>query len=127
MSRALKKSIRLKTLGLAENSIDAEFEPESYDVFMRSMNHLRLALQMNQQLQSLDLSFNTITEDGAMQLLPALSPQSEHRNKTLKWFKLTTLLTQSTFKQLSRMGKSSGGAGKKKKGKKKKGKKGKKK
>ena len=47
ISRSLKKSIRLKTLGLAENKIDAEFAPESYDLFMRSMNHLRLALQMN--------------------------------------------------------------------------------
>ena len=43
------------------------------------------------RLESLDLSFNTITEDGAIQLLPALSPLSEHRNTTLKWFKLTTV------------------------------------
>ena len=79
---------------------------------MRSMNHLRLALQMNITLQSLDLSFNSINEDGALQLLPALSPSSDMRNNTLKWFKLTTLLTQDTFKQLSRMGKAGGSSSK---------------
>jgi hypothetical protein len=128
VARSLKKNTALKILGLAENNIDADFEAEGYDIFMRSMNHLRLALQLNATLQSLDLSFNTITEDGALQLLPALSPESAERNNTLKWFKLTTLLSQTTFKQLSRMGKTGGskkgkgkGKGKgKKKGKKKK-------
>ena len=121
VSRSLKKNITLKHLILAENNVDADFDPEAYDTFMRAMNHLRLALQLNCTLVALDLSFNTITEDGARELLPALSPSSETRNSTLKWFKLTTLLSHDTFNQLSRTGSSGAGkSGKGKKGKKKK-------
>jgi hypothetical protein len=115
VSRALKKNYTLKHLDISENNIDADFESNAYDVFMRSMNHLRLALQMNTTLLALDLSFNTITEDGALQLLPALSPSSETRNNTLKFFKLTTLLSHDTFNQLSRSGSTGGKGGKKKK------------
>jgi hypothetical protein len=119
LSRALKKNTRLESLGLAENGIDAAFDRKAgggYDVFMKAMNHLRLALQMNQTLLKLDFSFTSITEDGARQLLPALDPESPSRNQVLKWFKLTTLLSQDLFKALVRTGKAPADK-KKKKGK----------
>lgn len=71
VSRALKRNVRLESLNLAENEIDADFEPSAgggYDIFMRAMNHLRLALQWNRTLARLDLSFNSISEDGAKQV-----------------------------------------------------------
>jgi hypothetical protein len=123
--RALKRNVRCESLNLAENGIDADFEPSAgggYDIFMRSMNHLRLALQWNRTLVRLDLSFNSISEDGAKQLLPALGPDSAARNKTLKYFMLSTLISGETFKKLGRQGKVPGVGGKGKKGKKKKGK-----
>ena len=62
---------------LAENRIDADFEPPAgggYDIFMRATNHLRLALQRNRAFVRLDLSLNSIGKDGAKRLWPALSP-----------------------------------------------------
>ena len=104
LSRSLKFNRKLEILSLAENEIDCDFEPAAYDIFCRSLTALKDALEQNKTLRSLDFSFNTISEEGALLLMPALDRSSLSANETLREAKFSTLLSKETFNTISRSG-----------------------
>ena len=87
---------------MSDNEVNANFEPSKYDIFCRSLVALKDALEVNKTLLSLDFSFNTISEEGALLLMPALDRNSLTANETLRKAKFSTLLPKETFSIITR-------------------------